>query len=350
MTPPPLTRRDMLGAGLALGAATLVPGRAAAQQTIVATAYPGSFEEAYRTVLVPRVKQATGAEVTLTPMLVVEQVAKITAARANPPFDVVLFDEGPLLDNLDTDILAPFPAARSQHLAQLPEAFRGINNTGPTVSAQVIGLAYNPKKVRARPTSWNDLWRAELKGRVGLTGMASSLGTAYMCEISKLNGGSEKDFEPAFRRVKELLPNVASVAASPGALAALFQQGEIDIAPNYLNNVMLLKHRGVDIDFAVPGNAPVLIRTSMHIVKNSKVPELAARYIDIMLSPEVQRALMDPPFFFVPTNSNVKFSPQIAFLGADVPDMMHRSIILDWAEINKQRPRLIDRFNREIRI
>ena len=48
------------------------------------------------------------------------------------------------------------------------------------------------------PTSWEDLWKPEYKGRVGITGMASSLGTAFMVEIAKLNGGSETNVEPAF--------------------------------------------------------------------------------------------------------------------------------------------------------
>ena len=344
-----VSRRRFLGAGAALAASGLAPGLARAQAAkIVGNTYPGIYEELFRTVFAPALRKQ-GIEPTWSPILVVDVVAKILAARDNPPFDVVLFDEGPLINILKDDILAKFPDARSPNFKDLPEQFRGFDNTGPVITVQAIGLAYNPKKV-AKPKSWNDLWKKEYKGRVGLTGMASSLGTAYMCEIARLNGGSERNFEPAFKRIKELLPSVASVAPSPGALVALFQQGEIDVAPNYFNNIMLLKSKGVDIDFAVPESGPIMVRTTLNIIKNTKQFDAAVKYIDVALSPEVQQAMLDKPFFSLSTSSRVKFPPEVQVLGSSVPDLLKKGVLLNWAEINKSRPQLIDRFNREIKV
>lgn len=346
-----LTRRQVLQGGAALGVAATLPGRLAAAQDVVATTYPGSFEEAYRKILLPSYAKATGAEPILTPLLGVNQVAKIAAARGNPPYDVVIFDEGPLLATLPHDILQPYPSGDSPSVADLPEVFQGGSNGGygPTVTVQIIVLAYNPKKV-APPTDWLDMWKPDYKGRVGLTGMASSLGTSYMTEITKRLGGSETDYEPAFQKMRELLPSVSSIAPSPGSLAALFQTGEVDIAPNYFNNVMLLKEKGVDIDYVIPQGKPVLVRTSMHVVKNSKVPELAVKYIDMAISQGIQQALLDPPFYFVPTNSKVKMSGEIAKIASSVEDLLANGIILDWPTIIPRRPEYIERFNKEIRV
>ena len=344
-----LSRRRFLGTGAALAAGAIAPGLARAQAAkLVGNTYPGIYEELFRNVFAPALRKQ-GIDPTWSPILVVDVVAKIMAARDNPPFDVVLFDEGPLINILKDDILAKFPDARSPNFKDLPAQFRGFDNTGPVITVQAIGLAYNPKKV-PKPTSWNDLWKKEYKGRVGLTGMASSLGTAYMCEIAKLNGGSESNFEPAFKRIKELLPSVASVAPSPGALVALFQQGEIDVAPNYFNNIMLLKSKGVDIDFAVPDSGSVMVRTTLNIVKNTKQFDAAVKYIDVALSPEVQQAMLDKPFFSLSTSSRVKFPPEVQVLGSSVPDLLKKGVLLNWAEINKSRPQLIDRFNREIKV
>jgi len=52
-----------------------------AADSVVATTYPGSFEEAYPAVLLPAFTKRTQASVTLTPLLAVNQVAKITAAN-----------------------------------------------------------------------------------------------------------------------------------------------------------------------------------------------------------------------------------------------------------------------------
>ena len=122
-----LSRRHLLEVGVAVGATTMLPRIAIAADNVVATTYPGAFEEAYRSIAVKAFKARTGADVTLTPLLAVDQVAKITAARANPPYDVVIFDEGPMLKALPADILEKFPADKSKNLTQLPKAFQGYN-------------------------------------------------------------------------------------------------------------------------------------------------------------------------------------------------------------------------------
>jgi len=45
-----------------------------------------------------------------------------------------------------------------------------------------------------------------------------------------MNGGSESNIEPGFKALNDLKPNLAAVAANPGALATLFQQGQVDIS------------------------------------------------------------------------------------------------------------------------
>ena len=154
---------------------------------------------------------------------------------------------------------------------------------------QLIGIAYNPKKVKTPPTSWEDLWKPEYKGRVGITGLGSSLGTAFMVEIAKMNGGSETNIEPAFEAMKKLLPNVGAISPSPGALAALFQQGEIDIAFNYWNNVALLAAKGVDIAFASPKTGAVagpLQRTDRQEQSGPEAGSRLSRYGDVARGPE----------------------------------------------------------------
>jgi putative spermidine/putrescine transport system substrate-binding protein len=344
------TRREFLSIGAAGAAALALPGLSRAAGKIVATTYPGSFEEAYRAVLLPAFQKATGASATLAPLLGVDQVAKITAARSNPPFDVVMFDEGPLLNAIKADVLQRFPADKAKNARDLPAAFQGHDGWGPTVTLQIIGMAYNPKRVKTPPTSWEDLWKPEYKGRVGLTGMGSSLGTAFMVEIAKMHGGSETNIEPAFAAMKQLLPSIGALAPSPGALAALFQQGQIDIAPNYFNNIELLRGKGVDVAFAVPKSGGVLVRTSMQIVANSAEPELALRYIDTLLSPEVQTALEAAPWVMTPTNAKVKLTGEQARLAKDVNELQQKMVLHDWAKIQAERPAWIERFNKEVKL
>src|SRR6185295_1879585 len=94
------TRRDVLKGVAALGAAGLTPGVGISfgQGALSATTYPGAWEEAHRSILIPAFRRATNnAQVNLVASLAVDTVSKLVAAKANPPYDAIILDEGPFI-------------------------------------------------------------------------------------------------------------------------------------------------------------------------------------------------------------------------------------------------------------
>ncbi len=344
-------RRRMLQTSLALGAMQLFPEMSFAQaRRLVFATFTGSWEEAHKAVLVPAFRKATNnADITLDPMLSVDQIAKISAARANPPIDVMLHDPGPALTAIGQDLADPYPHAQSKHYKDLlPEA---QDPMGPAIFFQVVGLTYNPEKIKTPPTSWRDLWKPEYKSRAGITNLNSTLGTGFLVEVAKMFGGSESNVEPGFKALQDLKPNLAAVAANPGALATLFQQGQIDISPGNFNAIQILKARGVPVEFVTPKEGAIAFKTSIHVVKNSPNRQLAVQLIEAAMSPEVQTRLMQSPYLIVPTNTKVKMEGEIAkVLAKDQAEMKKRFVFQDWKKINEQRPQWIERFNREIKL
>ncbi len=351
------TRRSMLQSTSALGAATLagstglVTGLAFAQsKSVSATTYPGAWESAHRQILLPAFSKASaGATTNLVASLAVDTVSKIVASKANPPFDVIILDEGPYLAALQHDIFEKLPVDKMPHLKDLPSKFIDSRGLGAYVSGQIIGIAYNTQKIKTPPRAWADLLKPEYKGRVGLAGMGSTLMSAWMAEIAKLNGGSEENMEPAFDFIKRLLPNVGAVAANPGALATLFQQDQIDISVHYNNNVGDLQSKGVPIALAKPSSGWIHIMSTMHIIKNSKNVDLAAAYINAALSPEVQTKMADSPYLVAPTSSKATFSKGLAEYAPDMKSIEAMSGI-DWVKLNPRRAEYIARFNRDVKV
>jgi putative spermidine/putrescine transport system substrate-binding protein len=343
------SRRELLISTLALGATSLLPRLSAAEvQRLVFATFTGSWEEAHRDVLVPAFRKATNnAEIVLDPMLSVDQIAKVTAARANPPIDVMLHDPGPALVAIAQDLVMPYPVERSAYYKELiAEAQEPM---GPAPFFQVVGLTYNPDKIKTPPGSWADLWKPEYKGRVGITNMNSTLGTGFMVEIARMHGGSEANIDEAFKAIAALKPSIAAVAANPGQLASLFQQGQIDISPGNFNAIQILKARGVPVEFAVPKEGAIGFKTTIHIVKNTKNADLAFALIEAALSPEVQGKLMEAPYLIVPTNTKAKMTGPIADqLAKDPTELKKKFVFQDWKKINEQRSQWIERFNREI--
>jgi len=346
-----LNRRSLLATALTLGAMRAFPGISFAQaRPLVFATFTGSWEEAHKAVLVPAFRKATNnAQIVLDPMLSVDQIAKINAAKANPPIDVMLHDPGPALVAVGQDLAEPYPVDKSAYFKDLIPVAQ--EKMGPAPFFQVVGLTYNPETVKTPPTSWADLWNPAYKGRVGITNLNSTLGTGFLVEIARMHGGSEANVEAGFAALDKLKPNLAAVAANPGALATLFQQGQIDISPGNFNAIQILKARGVPVEFVAPKEGAIAFKTTIHIVKNAPNQELAFKLIEAALSPEVQTELMNSPYLIVPTNSKVKMAGEIAkVLAASQAEMEKKFVFQDWAKINQQRAAWIDRFNREIRL
>ncbi|HEY1885584.1 MAG TPA: extracellular solute-binding protein, partial [Roseiarcus sp.] len=215
---------------------------------------------------------------------------------------------------------------------------------------QVIGIGYNPKKIAAAPKSWDELWEPKYKGRVGLTALNSQLGIAFLAELNRLKGGDEGNFEPAFKALRELLPNVGAIAANLGAYATLWQQEQIDIAPYNFNFVQTLKGKDVPVELAMPGSGPVGWATSLHLVANAAEPDLAVKYIDEHLDAGIQAQMLKPPYDVIPTNSKVKLEGAITLAIAKTQDDLGKIRTIDWDKLNPQRGALIERFNREIKL
>jgi putative spermidine/putrescine transport system substrate-binding protein len=344
------TRRRLLATGAACGAASLLPAAASAQEkTLVAATFPGTWNEAHRQILAPAFRKRANAGVTQSIILAHDQVSRLTAAKGGrPPFDVAIFDSPQVLDAVQQGLIVEYPAAKSPHFQELLPQFR--DKWGPVITMQVIGIGYNPKKIATPPKSWDELWSPKYKGRVGLTALNSQLGIAFLAELNRLRGGGGTDFEPAFKALKELLPNVGAIAANLGAYATLWQQGEIDIAPYNFNFVQTLKGRGVPVELSIPATGAVGWSTSLHLVANASEPDLAVQYIDTHLDPEVQSAMLKPPFDVIPTNSKVKLEGAVTQAIAKSHADLGKIRGFDWAALNPQRGALIDRFNREIKL
>lgn len=338
------TRRALLGA--AVGATSLAlpgpwVGPARAAGTMSAAVYPGGWDEALRAVLVPALRQQYQVEVAFEPLFAVDQIAKARAARGTAPFDVFVLDPGPRVTGIEMGLFEPFDPSRLQNRGKLPAGF--ADQYGAGVAAQVVGIAYNPKKV-PKPSGWKDLFKPEYASQLGLTGFGTTFGTVSLIEMAKAVGGSETNIEPLFTELRKVLPQVAAVAA-PAAMPGLFQQGQIAVMYTNTYTVSLLKSRGVDIEFALPDTGGVAFGTTMHIAKGAKNVEQAYRYIDTMISTPVQQGLSAEPYYFVPVNTEV--TPGAGVPMRSIADLSS-FVTHDWAVINPQRARWIDQFNREM--
>jgi putative spermidine/putrescine transport system substrate-binding protein len=334
-------RRQMMGGAAALAGITLFGRPAVAKGSVTAAIYPGNWDEQYRAIVLPALKKAHDVDLALEPLFAVDQIAKVVAARGVAPFDSFVLDPGPRVTAIERGLLEPFDGKQLTNASKLAAA--GIDGWGAAVNSQIVGIAYNPKKL-PKPKSWKDLFQEPYASRLGLTGFQTTFGTVSLIEMAKAFGGSEANIEPIFAEIKKILPKIAAVTA-PAALPGMFQQGQIDITYTNTNNVTSLKERGVDIEFVAPEEGAITFVTTLHITKGAENKENAYKYIDTAIATAVQEALMKSPAGLLPTNKEVA-------LAGDQPikslDDLSKLVTHDWTKINPQRAAWIERFNKEV--
>src|SRR5271154_6417273 len=329
-----IDRRHLLRRAGGLGLVMAMSRLALAQsKTLVAATFPGTWSEADRNVILPAFKQKTGAAVTQSIILGGDQVSRLVAAKGNqPPFDVAFFDAPQVIDAVRDGLIVEYPVAKSPNFKELLPSAQ--DKWGPKITMQVIGIGYNPKKITTPPTSWDDLLDPKYKGRVGLTALNSQLGIAFLVEVNRLKGGTDDNFDPAFKYLAQLLPHVGAIAANLGAYATLWQQEQVDIAPYNFNFVQTLKAKDVPVELSIPMSGAVGWATSLHLVANATEPDLAVKYIDLHLSAPIQEQLLKPPYEAIPTNAKVKLEGPITKSLAKSQDDLTKVRTIDWEKIN----------------
>ena len=334
-------RRSLLAGATALGGASLLPSLAHAKGSLVATTYPGSWEDAYRGVVAPLLKKTSDIDLELAPLFAMDQIGKVKAARGAPPFDCFLLDPGPRIVAIEGGLFEKFDGKKLANLPKLPAGF--TDEYGVQVSAQVVGIAYNPKKLPA-PKGWADLLKDPWVSRLGLTGFQTTFGTSSLIELSKLFGGSLTNIDPALVELKKVLSKVAAVGL-PAAMPGLFQQGQCDVMYTNTQTVSTLKGKGIDIEFVKPESGAIAFYTTMHIAKGSTEIDNAYKYFDLVVGKEVQEALTKPPYNFIPVNKDVVLPAELPMKSLDE---MAKYVEHDWSKINPLRAGWIEKFNKEM--
>lgn len=156
------------------------------------------------------------------------------------------------------------------------------------------GIAYNTKYVSAEEVkSWKILYDPKYKGRVGIYGwylpnmgnMGRYLGFKNPYDI---NNEQLKQVEKA---LLDLKPNVATITLTASDLIQAFANESIWLGPSGNWTAATLKEQGHPIEHNVPKEGAVSWTEGLCITSDSKNPELARKYIQWMLSPEIQAKL-----------------------------------------------------------
>ncbi|MGH7266255.1 MAG: ABC transporter substrate-binding protein [Candidatus Rokuibacteriota bacterium] len=208
-----------------------------------------------------------------------------------------------------------------------------------------IGLAYRTDEVKVTPQSWKDLWNDAYAGRRGTYTIGNSLGINFLFMASRLWGKDFFDIDAGVEAVKRLQPKLVDFT---GTMEQHLTQKEVVIAVLHDGAAWDLQKRGVPVSWVAPVEGVPILDQVCHVTRGSKNRELAWKFVDAFLSPEVQLAWAQE-LFFSPTNRTVKLPADVASKIISGPADVEKLLIFDWAQIARQRPAWTEKWNRALR-
>jgi len=230
-------------------------------------------------------QNATGIKVELSDMSTGPLLAKVTAERENPQWDVIWFDGNDAMANFDSQgmLLRHFsPSSLSNYNAlgkSLLPADHAYFPTGVTAAGVII---YNTKTVPAKdaPRTWTDLEKPFFRNGVGMNNPAVS-GPTYPIVAGILDQMGTAKGEQFFQTLHK---NGLLVSATNGVTLQALLDGKIKAAIVQDSAAWGAKLAGDPVKIVYPASGVVELPSDIAI--NAKAPDMAAakKFVNFVLS------------------------------------------------------------------
>lgn len=343
-----LSRRKFafsLGGALAAPAILSLPVRAqiARGSELVIGIWGGAQERIVREHCAKPLEERYGARFNYVLGGTVERRARAYAERGRPSFDIVylnIFESRQAVRDGVTQ-------APSERVPQFAALYDVAKLGGYGVAFNPVTIVYDKRKVTTPITSWRDLWRPELRGRIIWPSYPGAQGTAALVMSARVWGGSEQAIDIGFRKIQELKP-FAAIQGSQDQLFQMFDQGVGDVSVEFGSFTRsYAETRNPNIEVATPSEGQAIAMNVACITVGTRNQALAEEWVNLHLSAPCQLEFAQ----------RIYYSPTVRNL--TIPDALRTKLIVgeqqvaglvdfDWDLIIRNQAAWTSRFNREI--
>lgn len=323
--------------------AAAAPKSGAPRELVVAT-WGGTYEQGVRKVA-EKFEKENNVKVITDPGNNADRLNKLRSYKNNPQVDVAFLTDYFAAMAIKEGIFDQIKPAELTNLSKLYDFARPKDGYGPAYTVNRAGIIYNTKQLKEPITSWNDLWRPELKGKVTISDIDLTHGIAFLVTAAELNGGSAKNVDPGFEAIKRLKPNIVKFYRTTAEETQLLQREEAWVGQ--FMDIFVKDLKDMPMKWIAPKEGALGNVNSLNVTKGSKNRDLAVKFIDYWISTEAQvegaKLLNDGP-----TNKEVKLSPEVAANVTYGDEAMKGIKTVDWDYLLTVRDQWIERWNKEI--
>jgi len=266
-------------------------------------------------------------------------------ARKGRGVDVIFLTDNFSQTGIEAGVFQPIDRAALTNLDKLYELAQAPQGEyGPAYSVGRAGLVYDSAKVEPL-TRWNDLWREDLAGSLSIPGITTTAGPMVVVKAGDRAGvNAYEDPDGAFAALEQLRPNIVKSFRSGSELVNLVSTGEVSAAMAQDFAFGALQEAVPTMTWADLEDGDIATLNTLNIPSGASEVELAHRFIDFMLSTDVQQIQAEQGVD-APVNTEVTLNEEQAArwtYGQEQIDSLQR---MDYQRMNAARIDWIDRWN-----
>ncbi|TMV46290.1 spermidine/putrescine ABC transporter substrate-binding protein [Paenibacillus mesophilus] len=218
-----------------------------------------------------------------------ELLAKIQAGGAK--YDVIQPSDYMVATMAKLGLLEELNKANIPNEANIADNFRNpVFDPGNKYSIMytlgVTGIAYNKKYVKENIQSWSDLWNPKYKGKVVLLDDSREVIGMGLKKLNFSNSSKdEKQLQQAVTELKGLLPSL--LAFDTDNIKQKMIAEEAWIGTVWSGDASIIQAENKDVAFVIPKEGSTIWADNYAIPKGAKHKELAEKFINYMLDPDV---------------------------------------------------------------
>ncbi len=304
-----------------------------------------SAEQDWCDFMVNLFEEETGADVAMVRKSSGEALAQVRAEASNPKIDVWWGGTG------DPHLVAAeegLTQASGVDISELQDWAQNMAtiSDGKTIGiyAGALGIAYNSELLAEKgleaPKCWADLADPSYVGEIQVANPNSS-GTAYteLATFVQLFGEDE-----AFVRLKAIGENVNQYTKSGSAPSKAAGRGETTISIGFMHDMVKLASSGFPLEIVAPCEGTGYEVGGMSIIEGARNFDMAVKWVEFALRPDIQSRSVEVKSFQVPSNKNASVAPES-------PDLASIKLIdYDFATYgsSETRGRLLARWDDEV--
>ncbi|QHT63528.1 ABC transporter substrate-binding protein [Paenibacillus lycopersici] len=254
------------------------------------TVYLNDFDD----IVKPMFEAQTGYKLNIVSGNGAEIMSRIEAEKGNPHWDVVWMDAMPSIQGLDKqgELLTGWTPAAASGLTDFAKSFVPSDNSYFPTGAHAAGvIVYNKNEIKAEdaPKTWKDFTDAKYKGQIGMADPAVAAPAypfvSWFFQDQGMDAGKSY-FSSLLKNGLHVYPK------NPNVVSAL-SGGEIKVAALQESNAYVMKNGGEPIEIIWPQDgAPASVRVAA-IQKDTKHADAAKAFVEFLLDPKTQQALID---------------------------------------------------------